>query len=258
MEEEIDQTKLPEFMRDKEPSIENSSQSKRPLSPQQKEQVKQHQGNRPGNEPLIATQSGLQAHKAEVSKRLSQTGRRFFDLIEFDENEQLILEVRKHPFGLLVIWTLGVIVSLVLLTVPIVLAAFIGSSGSVVGASDVRSIQALLFFIGIVLAVGGMGVTFINTMLYKNNVIFVTSEKLAQVIYTSLFNRKISQLSIGDLQDVTVKQNGIFPRAFNYGTLTIETAGEQSNLVFNYVPAPYDSSKLIVGAHEANLHKYGN
>lgn len=210
-------------------------------------------------EPLMATQDGLKKHREEASARLSSMGRKFFDLIEYDENEQLVLEIRKHPFGLLIIWVVGIFVSLILLFIPILVAAFLSSTNVVgISAASVSSAQVILFVVGIVLGISGLVVTFINSILYKNNVIFVTSEKLAQIVYTSLFNRKISQLSIGDLQDVTVRQKGIFPRAFNFGTLTIETAGEQSNLIFGYVPAPYDSSKLIVGAHEANLHRYGN
>ncbi|MCA9344118.1 PH domain-containing protein, partial [Candidatus Saccharibacteria bacterium] len=72
------------------------------------------------------------------------------------------------------------------------------------------------------------------------------------------FNRKISQLSIGDVQDVTVTQKGVLAHLFNYGTLVIETAGEQQNYLFTYIPDPYKHSKLIVGAHEKNLVQYGN
>jgi hypothetical protein len=55
-----------------------------------------------------------------------------------------------------------------------------------------------------------------------------------------------------------VTQDGIFPRIFNYGTVVIETAGEQNNYIFTYTPFPYQVSKDIVGAHERNLQRYGN
>ena len=98
----------------------------------------------------------------------------------------------------------------------------------------------------------------ISAILFTNNVIYVTSEKLAQVLYITLFNRKISQLSIGDVQDVTVTQKGILAHMFNFGTLVIETAGEQQNYTFTYIPDPYKHSKLIVGSHERNLVEFGN
>lgn len=98
----------------------------------------------------------------------------------------------------------------------------------------------------------------IAAVIYNNSVVFVTSEKIVQVLYISLFNRKISQLGIGDVQDVTVQQVGIFPRIFNYGTLVVETAGEQQNYTFTYTPRPYESAKAIVGAHEKDVAAHGN
>jgi len=70
------------------------------------------------------------------------------------------------------------------------------------------------------------------------------------MLYKTIFDRKISQLGIGDVQDVTVTQKGIFARIFNYGTLVIETAGEQVNYIFTYTPRPYETAKQIVGSHE--------
>lgn len=103
-------------------------------------------------------------------------------------------------------------------------------------ASGLRSGLLGLSFIALVLTLIG---TLIGVFLYRSNVIYVTSEKIAQVLYTSLFNRKISQLSIGDVQDVTVTQKGILAHIFNYGVLVIETAGEQQNYTFTFVPDPY-------------------
>jgi hypothetical protein len=144
-------------------------------------------------------------------------------------------------------------VSLVFFLVPILLSA--NNSGF---TSEARAIQPYMTLLGLILVIGCLIGTGIGAYLYISNVILVTSEKLAQVLYKSIFNRKISQLSIGDVQDVTVNQVGLTARLFNYGTIIIETAGEQDNYDFTYVPDPYKKSKLIVGSHEVNLTKYGN
>lgn len=185
--------------------------------------------------------------------KLSHNGRRLFEVIEFDENERLLAEIRKHPFGLYLIYLSGIFVSLLILAVLLGLSYVAGQSNS-----DNASLQGLMILGGVVISVAVLGVTFIAGYLYNSNVIIVTNEKLAQVLYASLFNRKISQLSIGDVQDVTVQQNGIFPHWFNYGTIVIETAGEQQNYTFTYAPNPYEASKTIVSAHEINLKEFGN
>jgi uncharacterized membrane protein YdbT with pleckstrin-like domain len=190
-------------------------------------------------------------------EQLSTNGRKLFEMIEFDENEQLIAEIRKHPFGLFIVYITGfaitMAVSLVFFLVPILLSA--NNSGF---TSEARAIQPYMTLLGLILVIGCLIGTGIGAYLYISNVILVTSEKLAQVLYKSIFNRKISQLSIGDVQDVTVNQVGLTARLFNYGTIIIETAGEQDNYDFTYVPDPYKKSKLIVGSHEVNLTKYGN
>lgn len=190
-------------------------------------------------------------------EQLSTNGRKLFEMIEFDENEQLIAEIRKHPFGLFIVYITGfaitMAVALVFFIVPILLSA--DNSGF---TNEARAIQPYMTLLGLLLVIGCLIGTGIGAYLYISNVILVTSEKLAQVLYKSIFNRKISQLSIGDVQDVTVNQVGVTARLFNYGTIVIETAGEQDNYDFTYVPDPYQKSKLIVGSHEVNLTKYGN
>lgn len=195
-------------------------------------------------------------HRAEASKRLTPLGKRYFALVEFDDEEELLAEIRKHWFGLFLVELTGIFVTLAILVATLTL----GSNLDILGSDlvDTSGAQPVVLAIGLVLTVFSIIGAVIATVLYQSNVIFITDQKLAQVLYISLFNRKISQLSIGDIQDVTVVQRGIFPRIFNYGTLVIETAGEQQNLSFTYVPKPYESSQTIVGAHEDNLKKYGN
>lgn len=197
-----------------------------------------------------------QQHRKAAATHLSNEGRKYFNFIEFDANEELVTEIRKHPFGLLLIFMTGAFVIAALMIIAVVVAS-IDLTG-MLGANVASGFKPVALFASLLLIVGAAIMTFIAAFLFRSNVIFVTSEKIAQVVYVSLFNRKISQLSIGDLQDVTVTQKGILAHLFNYGTLVVETSGEQQNYTFSYVPDPYQSSKLIVGAHEKNLVAHGN
>lgn len=197
-----------------------------------------------------------QKHRHAAESQLSEEGRRYFKLIEFDTNEELVTEIRKHPFGLALVYATGGFVIATLLAIAIGLSRL--NLNEFFGGNVSSTLAPIVILAAFLLMVGGIVITFIAAFLYKSNVIYVTSEKIAQVVYISLFNRKISQLSIGDVQDVTVTQKGIFAHAFNYGTLVIETSGEQQNYTFSYVPDPYQKSKLLVGAHERNLIAHGN
>lgn len=189
-------------------------------------------------------------------KTLSPSARQAFKLIEFDEDERLLLEIRKHPFGLFLIYLIGTFVTISMLVVAVMVVIF-ANNGSNYGY-DFSSLQMPVILVTFLMAVLSLVMTGVGSYLYKTNVILVTSDKLSQLLNRTIFDRKISQLSIGDVQDVTVSQKGIFAHLFNYGTIVIETAGEQENYNFTYAPNPYECAKIIVGAHESNLKEYGN
>lgn len=191
--------------------------------------------------------------KDQGKSRLSQMGRRYFKLIEFDDNEELLLEIRKHPFGLTILVAGGIAVALTVL-----IATFILASSSIFADIDLASLRPFVALFGFLFAVVSLVATAIFAQLYRSDVVYVTNEKVAQVLYQTIFHRKVSQLNIGDVQDVTVSQRGVFAHAFNYGTLVIETAGEQQNYTFTFVPEPHESAKVIITSHEANLKLYGN
>jgi uncharacterized membrane protein YdbT with pleckstrin-like domain len=131
--------------------------------------------------------------------------------------------------------------------------------GSPLGVDiEVGSLRSVSIVVGMILTLLSLLITAIGAYLYQNNVVLVTNEKIAQILYKNLFDRKISQLSVGDVQDVTVTQKGLLARIFNFGTLVIETAGEQQNYTFTFTPNPYECGKAIVGAHEENLKLFGN
>lgn len=195
-------------------------------------------------------------HRKQTETRLSTEGRKYFKFIEFDAGEELITEIRKHPLGLIIVLLTGAFVVLTLMLAGVFLG--MADFDNILSLQDANSLRPILIFVIALLIIATAVMTFIAAFLYQSNVIFITSEKIAQVVYRSLFNRKISQLSIGDVQDVTVTQKGVLAHYFDYGTLVIETAGEQVNYEFTYVPSPYQASKMIVGAHERNLQLHGN
>ncbi|MDB5185948.1 MAG: hypothetical protein JWL85_471 [Candidatus Saccharibacteria bacterium] len=190
--------------------------------------------------------------------RLSPLGKALLQRIEFDPDEQLVTEIRKHPIGLVIIYASGLSITVLLFLLLVVAPALITSPDALGLGIDITAIRPILVLVGFFMTVLSLIATAIAAYLYVNNVVIVTSEKIAQVLYRTIFDRKISQLSIGDVQDVTVSQRGLLSHIFNYGTLVIETAGEQNNYDFTYTPQPYEAAKAIVGAHERNLVQYGN
>lgn len=116
--------------------------------------------------------------------------------------------------------------------------------------SDLDVAKPLVAVVGFILEVLILVMTAITAWIFTHNLLLVTNEKIAEITYVSIFNRKITQLDLVDIQNVSVEQKGIFPRIFGYGTLFIETAGERENVTLTYAPYPYQCAKEIVGVRE--------
>lgn len=188
--------------------------------------------------------------------QLSPSARSAFKLIEFDPDEKLVYEIRKHWFGLFLIYFVGTFITFMMLGVALAAAVFLDSTSAT--GIDLGALSPAIIAVVLILAVLSLIMTAIAAYLYKSNVVLITSDKIAQLLYLTIFDRKLSQLSIGDVQDVTVRKKGIFPHLFNYGTIIVETSGEQENYYFSFTPDPHSASEAIVSAHEENLKQYGN
>lgn len=71
---------------------------------------------------------------------------------------------------------------------------------------------------------------------YYLDAIILTNERIVHVEQKGVFNREVSQLALDRIQDVTIETKGILSTLFGYGTITIESAGEQENFIINNVP----------------------
>lgn len=178
-------------------------------------------------------------------------------LIEFDADEKIICEIRKHFFGFILIYFTGAFIAGIVLIASIFASLWMETN--IVNTSPPFGITgSVIMLVGVVISLIVLGLTFIYGYIFGNNVVLLTTEKVSQILYKSLFDRKVSQLNISDVQDVTVNQVGIFARVFNYGTLVIETAGEQQNYTFSFAPKPHEYAKQIISARETNVKHFGN
>lgn len=189
-------------------------------------------------------QSDIADKAAERRGRLlDPTGR----IESLTTDETLVADVRQHWFGLFLIY-LQITVALGLSLFLIV--AFLPGLSDALGVSDatVNSLAAALVMVALVF---GAIFLILATRIYKGNQLIVSDKNITQVLQIGLFNRKVSELGMANVEDVTAQQSGIFPTIFNYGVVKIETAGEQNNFIFNYCPNPNAYAKAILDARQA-------
>lgn len=159
-----------------------------------------------------------------------------------DDDEILLGSVYKHPFGIIIVYiqaVLGIVLSLGLAF--FLLPSVLPNDTTALTIATAFAVIAVLFALVIMI---------IGTIIYRQSHIVITDKNITQVLQGGLFQRKVSQLTMANVEDVTSEQSGIFASLFDFGVLRIETAGEQANFHFSFCPRPSYYAKIILEARE--------
>ncbi|MFA6519091.1 MAG: PH domain-containing protein [Candidatus Shapirobacteria bacterium] len=155
-----------------------------------------------------------------------------FTFSEQELNEEIILVMRQHWFTN-VSWILtAIIMSIapIFLTFVPILASFPPNYQFV----------AILFYYLIVFAY-----SFEKFLAWYFNTYIVTDERVVDIDFVNLLNKKFTDAKISMIQDVTSKVSGFSQTLFNYGTILIQTASEVNELVFEKIPNPEHVIKVL-------------
>jgi hypothetical protein len=168
--------------------------------------------------------------------------------------ERVICEVKRHPIGII-----GIYFSLAAAVVLVAVVGY-GFVPQILTTSDPSRINGYVTLTLLVIAVLGGLFAYVAHIVYWGNRWIVTDDSVTQVIQNSLFSKQSSQLSMGNLEDITAEKNGIIQSLFNYGVLKCETAGAQKRKFhFVYCPNPDYYAKCILDAREKfELQHYRN
>lgn len=159
--------------------------------------------------------------------------------------ETLICEIKRHPAGLLGTYFVS---GFLLIAIAVILFGVTPQVFTEYNRSKIVGFGAAIFAIFSLLMIGFI---LIATKVYYGNRWILTSDSITEVTQVSLFSKASSQLSLGSLEDVTADKTGVIAQIFNYGTLSVETAGERSNFNFKYAPQPEYYAKQVIEAREA-------
>lgn len=173
-------------------------------------------------------------------------------MVVMQPGEHIVCEVKRHPIGILMIY-FGAFIGVALIAA--LAYAVLPSLKDSYGAG--QALTMVVLGAGILLA-GLILMLFITTIVYWQNQWIVTTDSITQITQNGLFGRQVAQLSLENLEDVTVIQNGILPHMFNYGTIKAETAGERSKFTFIYCPNPNQRAREILDTHEKFLEDRRN
>ena len=96
----------------------------------------------------------------------------------------------------------------------------------------------------------GKMIIFVAWISYYYDLYLVNDDNIIDVTQNGIFDRKIAQLSLLRVQDVSSNVKGILPTIFNYGDVLVETAGEKENFVLEAVPDPQAFAAKVMELHD--------
>jgi uncharacterized membrane protein YdbT with pleckstrin-like domain len=166
-----------------------------------------------------------------------------FDL---DPGEEIQRVIHRHPFDFLP--TLAVTVILVLFAAGL---AFVSAR-----FPAFTPFPPLLDLTIVLLVAVLAGLIFwIGYYAFRHNVLVFTNMHLVQVEQVGVLSRRSSQINFTRVQDVTGVTTGLLQTLFNYGDVTIQSAGEQEKFVFHNAPDPRDIADDVLEIHERCLRE---
>jgi hypothetical protein len=150
--------------------------------------------------------------------------------LHLDENEHVIMEVRKHWIvfvGNVLAFLAGALLPLALfgaaeIFIPEIVTKILLSvplSGSFL---------ALLSFFYLLWVLFLWITLFLEWTKYYLDVWYVTETRIIDIQQKKIFTREISNLRFDKIQDVTIEVRGFIPTMLHFGNIKVQTAGEDN------------------------------
>ncbi len=152
-----------------------------------------------------------------------------------EAKEQVILFLRQH-FIVNVPWILFTVFLLIAPTV--IFPALLGALRLTFTVPTGYIVVGTLFWY---LATFGFALASFTGWFF--NIYILTNKRIVDIDFFYLLYKQFSEADLTKIQDITYTSGGIIAAIFNYGDVTVETAGGMPNLEFISVPNP---GKVVV------------
>lgn len=162
------------------------------------------------------------------------------------EGEKIIFLLRRHPaiiFFKILLWATVAIL-------PLIFYYILG--GILAGLFPHELFNPLVILFTSIFYLYVWLFMFFSFVDYYLDVWIVTNERIINIEMKGLFSRTASEQKLYRVQDVTSEIQGFFATIFNFGTVYIQTAGEQQRFIFKQISHPDLVAKKINTLVEEN------
>lgn len=162
------------------------------------------------------------------------------------DDEVVLLCMHRHWFSLLGTFTYAFFGALL----PFILIALFGS---LIAQYHLSKIVVFLFtsYYMVVWYMLGYSLT-----MYVMDIWIVTNQRIIDSTQQGFFNRTISEINLGNIQDTSIVVSGLIPTTMNFGDVEVQSAGEVVHFRFRQVPNPLHVKDVISKAMKEYKHAH--
>ncbi len=167
-------------------------------------------------------------------------------MIQIPRDENIILVLRKHWFVLFV----EALVFVFLALLPLVVMAIAGSILNLGFNSAIATLGTTAYLIWLVVLWIGF---FIFWTDYYLDIWIITDKRIIDIEQKGLFSRTTSALRHDNIQDSTISQPGFISSLLGFGTIQVQSAAADVEIIIPYARSPQRVKELIMNLHDKTL-----
>ena len=174
--------------------------------------------------------------------------------IELEENEYVVLHIRRAYVGIVLIWsTVGaLVIALSILMIIIASSPTFTSSAFQINEQSLGYLRLAVLAIYAIVIFGG----FVTHSIYNQNQLYITNYRAIQKTRTSLFANSTNVIKLRRIEDVSYRQKSLFDHIFKIGTLRMSTVGDETTYTFTWLDTPNDEVNTISHLVYENKHSF--
>lgn len=169
-------------------------------------------------------------------------------MINLLDDEKIILTGRRHWF---VITVSGISMFFMMIAPFAGLFAFYSFFPEL--SYFLQNYRAFIVFYGTVWIQIFWMFFFVNWTNYYLDMFLVTNKRIIEIDQIGLFKRDVAELRLENIQDVKVEVLGFMPSLLKMGSIHIQTAGQNKEVLLENIREPYEIKNVISGCRDKIL-----
>ena len=163
-------------------------------------------------------------------------------MFKVDQNEKIILKVRKHWFMLLP----AIFFLIFAVVLPFLVLGIITLIPADLPLDRIAEHRSLIIFLYMLWVLMSWIIFAFQWTDYYLDVWYITTKRVVDIDQKGVFYREVSSLQYDKIQDITIDVRGLFATLLEYGDIHIETAGENRKILIRNASHPEEVKNIIL------------